>query len=150
LPPVPARNLDQIDIIDLVERHCCSSDPMFASLLSRCSASELGSELEQHCKLRFLITAHPTSAWTAQQIAETFLWGGATISTVPPEGGQAGGYFDGTAVHMQNIFDCIHSRQGPNCPFQIGYRSAIVCQLAIASYHKKRAVRWDPKTEDIV
>jgi hypothetical protein len=32
----------------------------------------------------------------------------------------------------------------------IGYRSAIACQMAIASYHKRRTVRWDPKTEDIV
>jgi predicted dehydrogenase len=73
-----------------------------------------------------------------------------TISSVPPEGGQAGGYFDGTAVHMQNFFDCMRSRKEPNCPFEIGYRSAIACQMSITSYHKKRAVRWDPKTEDIV
>jgi predicted dehydrogenase len=73
-----------------------------------------------------------------------------TISSVSPEGGQVGGYFDGTPAHMQNFFDCMRSRKEPNCPFEIGYRSAIACQMSIASYHKKRAVRWDPKTEDIV
>jgi predicted dehydrogenase len=73
-----------------------------------------------------------------------------TLSSVPPEGGQATGYFEGTPVHMQNFFDCVRSRKEPNCPFEIGYRSAIACQMSIASYHKKHAVRWDPKTEDIV
>jgi len=73
-----------------------------------------------------------------------------TLCAQAPEGGQAGGYFDGTGVHMQNFFDCIRSRKEPNCPFEIGYRSAIACQMSITSYHKKRAVRWDPKTEDIV
>ncbi len=73
-----------------------------------------------------------------------------TLSRVPPEGGQATGYFEATDQHMQNFFDCMRSRQKPNCPFEIGYRSAIACQMSITSYHKKRAVRWDPKTEDIV
>jgi predicted dehydrogenase len=73
------------------------------------------------------------------------------ISSVSPEGGgQAAGYFDGTQAHMQNFFDCMRSRKQPNCPFEIGYRSAIACQMSIASYHKKRAVRWDAKAEDIV
>jgi predicted dehydrogenase len=73
-----------------------------------------------------------------------------TLCAEAPEGGQEKGYFDGTDVHMQNFFDCMRSRKEPNCSFEIGYRAAITCQMAIASYHKKRAVRWDPKTEDIV
>jgi len=73
-----------------------------------------------------------------------------TLCALAPEGGQARGYFDGTDVHMQNFFDCVRNRKEPNCPFEIGYRSAIACHMSIASYHKKRAVRWDPKTEDIV
>ncbi len=73
-----------------------------------------------------------------------------TISSVPPQGGQATGFFDGTDAHMQNFFDCVRSRQAPNCPFAIGYTSSIACQMSIASYHKKRAVRWDPKMEDII
>jgi len=73
-----------------------------------------------------------------------------TLCSVSPEGGQEAGYRDATAEHMQNFFDCMRSRKEPNCSFEIGYRSAIACQMSIASYHKKRAVRWDPKTEDIV
>src|SRR5438270_7844408 len=29
-----------------------------------------------------------------------------------------------TAAHMQNFIDCVRSRKEPNCPFEIGYRSA--------------------------
>jgi hypothetical protein len=73
-----------------------------------------------------------------------------TLCGVTPEGGQEKGYLDATDAHMQNFFDCMRSRKEPNCSFEIGYRSAIACQMAIASYHKRRAVRWDPKAEDIV
>ena len=27
-----------------------------------------------------------------------------------------------TKVHMQNFFDCVRSRQEPNCPFELGFR----------------------------
>jgi predicted dehydrogenase len=57
---------------------------------------------------------------------------------------------DLTDLHMQNFFDCVRSRKEPNCPLEIGFRSAIACQMAIASYRQGRTVRWDPKTEDIV
>jgi len=57
---------------------------------------------------------------------------------------------DTTDQHMQNFFDCVRSRREPNCPFEIGFRSAIACQMAIASYRQGRTVRYDPKTEDIV
>jgi hypothetical protein len=73
-----------------------------------------------------------------------------TICGVTPEGGQEKGYLDATDAHMQNFFDCMRSRKEPNCSFEIGYRSAIACQMAIASYHKRRTVRWDAKAEDIV
>ena len=81
--------------------------------------------------------------------------GGATrgveaFSSIPVVGGQARGYFEATQQHMQNFFDSMRSRKQPNCPFEIGYRSAIACQMSIASYHKKRAVSWDAATEDIV
>jgi predicted dehydrogenase len=57
---------------------------------------------------------------------------------------------DATDAHMQNFFDCVRSRKQPNCPFELGFRSAIACQMAIASYRQGRTVRWDLKTEDIV
>jgi len=52
--------------------------------------------------------------------------------------------------HMQNFIDCVRSRKQPNCPFEIGFRSAIACQMAIASLRQGRTVRWDTKREEIV
>ena len=57
---------------------------------------------------------------------------------------------DTSDTHMQNFLDCVRSRQEPNCPFEIGFRSAIACQMAIASYRQGRTVRWDEKREEIV
>jgi len=73
-----------------------------------------------------------------------------TLCAATPEGGKVKGYLDATGVHMQNFFDCMRSRKAPNCSFAVGYRSAIACQMAIASFHKGRAMRWDAKTEEIV
>jgi predicted dehydrogenase len=57
---------------------------------------------------------------------------------------------DATIVHMQNFFDCVRSRKEPNCPFDLGFRSAIACYMANTSYREKRTVRWDEKTEEVV
>ena len=57
---------------------------------------------------------------------------------------------DDTELHMRNFFDCVRSRKTPNCPFEIGYRSAIACQMAIASYRQGREVRWDAEAAQIV
>jgi predicted dehydrogenase len=55
-----------------------------------------------------------------------------------------------TLAHMQNFFDCVRSRKQPNCPFEIGFRSAMACRMAIASYGLGRTVLWDEAHEDIV
>jgi len=60
----------------------------------------------------------------------------------------AGG--DATLAHVQNFFDCMRTRKEPNCPFEIGFRSAIACYMAITSYRQTRPVRWDEKTEEVV
>jgi len=60
----------------------------------------------------------------------------------------AGG--DATLAHMQNFFDCMRTRKEPNCPFDIGFRSAIACYMAITSYRQTRTIRWDEKTEETV
>jgi predicted dehydrogenase len=64
--------------------------------------------------------------------------------------GEKGGYLDSTPQHFQNFFDCVRSRKEPICPFEAGHRSAIACQMAIASYRQGRTVRWDAQAEDIV
>jgi predicted dehydrogenase len=60
------------------------------------------------------------------------------------------GYKDSTVQHMQNFFDCMRTRKAPICPFELGYRTAITCQMAITSYRQQRTVRWDAKVENIV
>ena len=55
-----------------------------------------------------------------------------------------------TDAHMRNFFDCVRSRKEPNCPFELGFRSAIGCQMAIASLRQKRTVQWDTEREQIV
>jgi predicted dehydrogenase len=57
---------------------------------------------------------------------------------------------DTTDEHMQNFFDCVRSRKEPNCPFEIGFRSAIACRMAITSYRRGETVRWDAEREEIV
>lgn len=57
---------------------------------------------------------------------------------------------DATDDHMRNFFDCVRSRKEPNAPFEIGYKSAIACQMCNLSYRLKRPVHWDPQLMDIV
>ncbi len=57
---------------------------------------------------------------------------------------------DATILHMQNFFDCVRSRKEPNCPLEIGFRSAVTCRMAITSYREGRTVRWDESAEEIV
>ncbi len=59
-------------------------------------------------------------------------------------------YHDSTGSHLQDFFDCVRSRKEPVCPFELGFRSAIACQMAITSYRQQRTVRWDAQKGDIV
>jgi predicted dehydrogenase len=79
--------------------------------------------------------------------------------TVIPQGRKAAtaaatptgeGYKEMTELHMQNFFDCMRSRKEPICPFELGFRTAAACQMAIASYRRQTTVRWDADTDDIV
>ncbi len=74
----------------------------------------------------------------------------AASGKTPSETPDIVGAGDDTLPHMQNFFDCVRSRQEPNCPFEIGYRSAIACQMAITSLRLGRTVVWDAEREEIV
>jgi len=83
--------------------------------------------------------------------------GGETTREATPSAPQTAGKApdlvdssDTTDMHMQNFIDCVRSRKEPNCPFEIGFRSAIACQMAITSYRLGRTVRWDEGREEIV
>ena len=75
---------------------------------------------------------------------------GAPVAEENPSAADIVGGGDETEMHMQNFFDCVRSRKTPNCPFEIGFRSAIACQMAVASYRQGREVRWDAEAEQIV
>ena len=53
-------------------------------------------------------------------------------------------------AHPENFFDAIRFSRDVNCPFDVGYRVAIACRMAVQSYQEQRIVRWDPATEEIV
>jgi predicted dehydrogenase len=54
-------------------------------------------------------------------------------------------------AHMQNFVDHIRgSAREVNCPFEVGYRVAIACRMAVDSYRSGRTVCWDPAKEEIV
>jgi predicted dehydrogenase len=61
-----------------------------------------------------------------------------------------GGYKEMTGQHMQNFFDCVRNRKDPVFPFELGFRTSIACQMAIASYRRQATVHWDPATEEII
>ena len=56
----------------------------------------------------------------------------------------------GPLAHMQNFLDCVRSGAEPNCPFDLGYRVAIACRMAVDSYRQQRTLRWDATSEEIV
>ena len=53
-------------------------------------------------------------------------------------------------AHMQNFFDAVRFGTETNCPFEIGYRVAVACIMAVESYQQARAVGWDPQTQNLI
>jgi predicted dehydrogenase len=72
------------------------------------------------------------------------------LGGAPDKAADIVGVTDLNVVHMQNFFDCVRSRKQPNCPFDVGFRSAITCRMAIESYRRGRIVSWDEQKEEIV
>lgn len=54
------------------------------------------------------------------------------------------------AGHMANFLDSVRGTATPNCPFELGFRVAIACRMAVESYRQQRTVRWDAAKEEIV
>ena len=53
-------------------------------------------------------------------------------------------------AHMQNFTDAIRFGREPQCGFEVAYRVAIACRMAVESYQQGRVVRWDAASEEIV
>ncbi len=55
-----------------------------------------------------------------------------------------------TKAHIQNFLDSVRGTAEPNCPFEVGFRVAIACRMAVDSYRQGRTLRWDAGKEEIV
>jgi predicted dehydrogenase len=54
-------------------------------------------------------------------------------------------------AHMQNFLDAIRGNASEvNCPFELSYRVAVACRMAVESYRRQRSVTWDEGKEEIV
>lgn len=52
--------------------------------------------------------------------------------------------------HMEDFLAALRSDGQPSCPFELGYRVSIACQMAIRSYREQRTVRWNSDFSEIV
>ena len=52
--------------------------------------------------------------------------------------------------HVMNFLECVASGKEPNCPFDLGFRVAIACRMAVDSYRRERMMKWDSNKEEIV
>lgn len=52
--------------------------------------------------------------------------------------------------HRGNFIDSILSRKPTICPATVGHRTGTICQLAGIAQRLERALKWDPKTEQII
>jgi len=52
--------------------------------------------------------------------------------------------------HHSNFFQCVRTRQRPISDVEAGHRSATVCHLNVIAAQLGRAIRWDPKKEEII
>ncbi len=67
-----------------------------------------------------------------------------------PDGTELVGQTKSTPIaHMQNFIDCVRNGGTPNCPFDVGFRVAIACRMAVDSYRQGKTMRWDPAKEEI-
>ena len=67
-----------------------------------------------------------------------------------PEDAIAKVYGTEPTSHMQNLFDCIKSRELPISDVYSHHRAMTTCHLANISIRLKQELEWDPKAEQIV
>jgi predicted dehydrogenase len=57
---------------------------------------------------------------------------------------------EGDDKHVDNFFDCVRSRQEPNCSVSLGYTTMTHIALAVESYRESRMFRFDPVKEEVI
>src|SRR6478736_7338438 len=60
------------------------------------------------------------------------------------------GIDDLSLEHMTNWFECMRSRQQPNCTVQDGFAHSVACMMATEAYWSGRKQFWDAATETIL
>ncbi|MBK1876506.1 Gfo/Idh/MocA family protein [Pelagicoccus mobilis] len=52
--------------------------------------------------------------------------------------------------HRANFLESVKSRKPTICPASVGHRSGTICQLGAIAERTGRAIKWDPKAEQII
>lgn len=56
---------------------------------------------------------------------------------------------EGDQKHVDNFFDCIRTRQKPNCDADLGYKVMTAIDLSVRSYRQSKVFLFDPRAERI-
>lgn len=57
---------------------------------------------------------------------------------------------EGDLKHVDNFFDCVRSRQQPNCHVDLGYKVSVVSDLSVRSYRNGKTYYFDAEREMVV
>jgi predicted dehydrogenase len=96
----------------------------------------------------------PTGEWALG--TDGTIWRGQQIRYLPQKVNRPGGVQiagrrpTAPRAMMRNFLEAIRGEAEADCPFELGFRVAIACRMALESYRLGRTVRWDPEREEIV
>jgi predicted dehydrogenase len=57
---------------------------------------------------------------------------------------------EGDLKHVDNFFDCVRSRQLPNCNVDIGHKVSVACDLSVRSYRTGKVYYFDAGREEVI
>ena len=57
---------------------------------------------------------------------------------------------EGDLKHVDNFFDCVRTRQLPNCNVDIGYKVSVACDLSVRSYRTGKVYYFDGDREEVI
>ena len=57
---------------------------------------------------------------------------------------------EGDDKHIDNFFDCMRTRQEPNCGASLGYTTMTHIGLAVRSYREGKMFHFDPVKEEVI
>jgi len=52
--------------------------------------------------------------------------------------------------HRANFIECIETRNDPICSASVGHHTSVICSVATIAERTGRALKWNPKTEQII